>query len=194
MELKLPVNHNPVEDRMSLLEEEIQRLRKQVENQQIDNKVNIICFSREWDRLFAALTIASGALALGSQVNLFFTFWAVCALKDPDKKSQTDRSLLQKAFGRMMPSGFGAAPMSNYNYKALGKFLFRKHMKKTGIDDIDRLFNDVMELGAELHVCDSSSSMLGISCEELLEADKINRCGVTTFLSHALKSKMTLFI
>jgi peroxiredoxin family protein len=179
---------------MDRLEEEVQHLRKQMEDQKTENKVNIICFSREWDRLFAALTIASGALALGSQVHLFFTFWAVCALKDPDKKSQTDRSLLQKAFGRMMPSGFGAAPMSNYNFKGLGKRLFGKHMKKTGIDDIDTLFNDVMELGAQLHVCETSAHMLGISCEELLEADKINQCGVTTFLSHALKSKMTLFI
>lgn len=194
MGIKLPISPQTEHERMDRLEEEIQSLRKQVEGQQQDNKVNIICFSREWDRLFAALTIASGALALGTQVHLFFTFWAVCALKDPDKKSQTDRSLLQKAFGRMMPGGFGAAPMSNYNYKGLGKYFFRKHMKKTGIYDIDRLFDDVMELGAELHVCDSSSAMLGISCEELLEADKINQCGVTTFLSHALKSKMTLFI
>jgi len=194
MELKIPIHHKTAEDRMDHLEEEIQNLRNQLEDQQTDNKVNIICFSREWDRLFAALTIASGALALGNEVHLFFTFWAVCALKDPDKKSETDRTLLQKAFGRMMPSGFGSAPMSNYHSLGLGKYLFSKHMKKTGIDDIDTLFNDVMELGAQLHVCDTSSVMLGISCEELLEADKINRCGVTTFLSHALKSKMTLFI
>jgi peroxiredoxin family protein len=194
MELKIPVHHKTAEDRMDHLEEEIQNLRKQLEDQQTDNKVNIICFSREWDRLFAALTIASGALALGTEVHLFFTFWAVCALKDPDKKSETDRTLIQKAFGRIMPSGFGSAPMSNYNSMGLGKFLFGKHMKKIGIDDLDTLFNDVMDLGAQLHVCETSSVMLGISCEELLEADKINRCGVTTFLSHALKSKMTLFI
>jgi len=194
MGIKLPISHQTEHERMDRLEEEIQSLRKQLEDQQTDNKVNIICFSREWDRLFAALTIASGALALGSQVQLFFTFWAVCALKDPKKKNQTDRTLMQKAFGRIMPSGFGSAPMSNYHSMGLGKYLFGKHMKKTGIDDIDTLFNDVMDLGAQLHVCDTSSTMLGICCEELLEADKINQCGVTTFLSHALKSKMTLFI
>lgn len=194
MELKLPVDRTPVTDRMDRMEEEIRNLRTQVEDQQTENKVNIICFSRNWDRLFAALTIASGALALGTQVHLFFTFWAVCALKDPDKKGQSDRSILQKAFGRMMPGGLGAAPMSNYNFKGFGKHLFGKHLKKTGIDDIDTLFNDVLDLGAQLHVCETSSHLLGISCEELLEADKINQCGVTTFLSHALKSKMTLFI
>lgn len=194
MELKKPVIQHPATDRLDHLEVEIQNLKKQLEEQQTDNKVNIICFSREWDRLFAALTIASGALALGQEVNLFFTFWAVCALKDPDKKAESDRSLIQKAFGRVMPSGFGSAPMSNYHSMGLGKFFFRKHLKKTGIDDIDTLFNDVMELGAQLHVCETSSAMLGISCKEMIEADKINQCGVTTFLSHALKSKMTLFI
>lgn len=194
MGLKIPINHQTEHERIDRLEGEIQNLKKQLESQQSDNKVNIICFSREWDRLFAALTIASGALALGTQVHLFFTFWAVCALKDPKKKSQTDRSLIQKAIGRMMSGGFGSAPMSKYNFQGFGKYLFGKQLKKTGIYDIDTLFNDVMELGAELHVCETSSTMLGISCEELLEADKINQCGVTTFLSHALKSKMTLFI
>ena len=67
-------------------------------------------------------------------------------------------------------------------------------MKKKGIDDIDTLFRDVMELGAQLHVCETSTVLFGLDCEELQESDKINQCGVTTFLSHALKSKMTLFI
>ena len=180
--------------RMDLLEAQIQDLRDQLDEQKREDKVNIICFSRDWDRLFAALSIASGALALGSEVHLFFTFWAVNALKDTEKKAGKDRSLIQKAFGRVLPGGFGSAPMSKFNILGMGKFFFNKQMKKTGIDDIDTLFNDVLELGARLHVCESSSALLGIECEELLESDKINKCGVTTFLSHALKSKMTLFI
>lgn len=194
MGLRMPVNEDALQDRLESLEEEVRTLQKKLKGQEQEDKVNIICFSREWDRLFAALTIASGALALGNQVHLFFTFWAVCALKDSDKECTNKRTFLQKAMGRMMPGGFGSAPLSRYHSFGIGKYFFKKHMEKSGIDNIDTLFKDVMELGAQLHVCDTSSVMLGISCDELLEADKINQCGVTTFLSHALKSRMTLFI
>jgi hypothetical protein len=88
METGISTEIKPAKDRMDRLEKEIQALKSQLDLQKSENKVNIICFSREWDRLFAALSIASGALALGSEVHLFFTFWAVSALRDPDKKGK----------------------------------------------------------------------------------------------------------
>jgi hypothetical protein len=106
METGISTEIKPAKDRMDRLEKEIQALKSQLDLQKSENKVNIICFSREWDRLFAALSIASGALALGSEVHLFFTFWAVSALRDPDKKGKKGRALLQKVFGRIMPAGF----------------------------------------------------------------------------------------
>jgi peroxiredoxin family protein len=194
METGISTEIKPAKDRMDRLEKEIQALKSQLDLQKSENKVNIICFSREWDRLFAALSIASGALALGSEVHLFFTFWAVSALRDPDKKGKKGRALLQKVFGRIMPAGFASAPISNCHSMGIGKFFLKKLIKKKGIDDIDILFKDVMELGAQLHVCETSTVMFGVDCKELQQPDKINMCGVTTFLSHALKSKMTLFI
>lgn len=194
METSINAAIQPADTRIDSLEQQIQGLQKQLDSQKTDNKINIICFSREWDRLFAALSIASGALALGNEVHLFFTFWAVSALRDPDKKGNKDRAFLQKVFGKMMPSGFGSAPISNCQTMGIGKFFLKKLLKKKGIDDIDILFKEVMELGAELHVCETSTVMFGVDCEELQEGDKVNLCGVTTFLSHALKSKMTLFI
>ena len=194
METSIAAEIIPAKERMDRLEQEIQTLKNQLDVQKSENKINIICFSREWDRLFAALSIASGALALGTEVHLFFTFWAVSALRDPDKKIHKERALVQKVFSRVMPAGFGSAPISNCQTMGIGKFFLKKLMKKKGVDDIDTLFSDVMELGAQLHVCETSTVLFGLDCEELQEADKINQCGVTTFLSHALKSKMTLFI
>jgi len=194
METRIAAEIKPANDRIDRLEQEIQALKSQLDVQKSENKINIICFSREWDRLFAALSIASGALALGNEVHLFFTFWAVSALRDPDKKGQKGRALVQRVFSRLMPAGFASAPISYGQSMGIGKFFLKNLMKKKGIDDIDTLFRDVMDLGAQLHVCETSTVMFGLDCEELQESDKINQCGVTTFLSHALKSKMTLFI
>lgn len=194
METRIAADIKPANDRMDRLEQEIQALKNQLDVQKPENKINIICFSMEWDRLFAALSIASGALALNTEVHLFFTFWAVSALRDPDKKVHKGRALVQRVFGRVMPAGFSSAPISNCQSMGIGKFFLKNLMKKKGIDDIDTLFSDVMDLGAHLHVCETSTVLFGVDCEELKESDKINLCGVTTFLSHALKSKMTLFI
>lgn len=44
-------------------------------------KLSIICFSGDFDKLTAAFTLATGAAAIGYEVNLFFTFWGLDALK-----------------------------------------------------------------------------------------------------------------
>lgn len=39
-----------------------------------NKKLSIIAFSGDFDRLTAAFTLATGAAAVGYEVNLFFTF------------------------------------------------------------------------------------------------------------------------
>ena len=40
-----------------------------------DKKLSIIAFSGDFDKLTAVFTLATGAAAVGYEVNLFFTFW-----------------------------------------------------------------------------------------------------------------------
>ena len=72
--------------------------------------------------------------------------------------------------------------------------MIRREMKRNKIDDIDKLFDEVKELGAHIHICDTSSVLFGLDCREMNAGDKADICGVTTFLSHAFKGKMVLFI
>ena len=44
-------------------------------------KFSIIVFSGDYDKAFAAFTIASGAAALNYEVNLFFTFFGLNIIK-----------------------------------------------------------------------------------------------------------------
>lgn len=182
------------ESRLNELESKIASLSKQVDEQKLDDKVSIICFSGEWDKLFAALSLASGSLALGKEVHLFFTFWSVSALRKTGDLVSTDKSLIQKMFNKMLPCGIGKAPLSKFNLCGLGKFFMKGIMKKKGVDDIDILFKDVKELGAKIHICDTSTELFGLKCSELIDGDKMNVCGATTFLSHGFKSQMILFI
>jgi peroxiredoxin family protein len=188
------ITDSSVKVQLEELRNEVTQLRKKVDDNVQNDDVNIICFSGDWDRLYAALTIASGALALGKNVHLFFTFWAVSALERGDQVASPDKTILQKMFSWMLPCGPLKAPLSKMNMLGLGKMCVKQVMKQTGIEDIDVLYRDVVDLGAEIHVCETSTLLFGIKCEELADHENIDRCGVTTFMTNALKSKMTLFI
>lgn len=44
-------------------------------------KLSIISFSGDFDKLTAVFTLATGAAAVGYEVNIFFTFWGLDAIK-----------------------------------------------------------------------------------------------------------------
>ena len=50
------------------------------------NKATIVVHSGEMDKLYSALIIGNGALAMGMDVSMYFTFWGLMRLK---KGSQT---------------------------------------------------------------------------------------------------------
>jgi peroxiredoxin family protein len=183
-----------VETRLDALEAEVKSLREQLEKQRTEDSLSIICFSGEWDRLFAAFTIAAGALAMGMEVHLFFTFWALNALRASGKVKHEDTSFLQAMFKRMMPQGLEQAPLSKFNFGGLGKAMVRRVMKKEGVDDIDVLFDELKDLGVCLHICETTTSLFGLQCQELDVDEGTGQCGVTTFLGQALDSRMVLFI
>jgi peroxiredoxin family protein len=187
--------HAPTtEERLGTLEERLKSLENGKAASDTKKQVCIICFSGEWDRLFAALTIASGSLAMGMEVNLFFTFWAISALRRKDPGNGNGQSFLQSMFSNMLPSGFSKAKLSRFNFLGLGKALMRKVMKKSGLDDIDTLYEDVKELGGNIYLCDNTVELFGLDCEQLKTGKDSNRCGVATFLSKAMDSKMVLFV
>jgi peroxiredoxin family protein len=51
-----------------------------------DNKLSMIVFSGDMDKLLASMIIATGAVAMGMKVVLFFTFWGTAALRNPQDK------------------------------------------------------------------------------------------------------------
>lgn len=182
------------EEKIKKLEENLVILEQRVKDLQQQDGVSIVCFSGEWDKLFAAFTIANGALSLGKEVNMFFTFWGATAMRDKKGKSSFSKNISQKMFGWMLPKSVNYTPLSKMNFGGFGKIMMEKQMKKQNIDDLPTLMNQAKELGAHFYCCDTSLQLLGFDCNELIEKDKTDWCGVSSFLSIALKSKVTLFI
>ena len=87
-------------------EKQLEELKKKVGKLEKgrQDKMTLVVFSGELDKLMAAMIIATGATAMDMEVKLFFTFWATAALRDP-KKSVKGKNLMSKMFGFMLPKG-----------------------------------------------------------------------------------------
>ena len=57
-------------------------------------KLSIIAFSGDFDKLTAVFTLGTGAAAVGYEVNIFFTFWGLDAIKQKLGRSFTGSFLL----------------------------------------------------------------------------------------------------
>jgi len=185
---------NGFDMRVDEMEAKIRSLDHKLSKLNHDESVAIVCFSGDWDRLFAAFTIANGALALGKEVHMYFTFWGASAIRKKPRRKTIKRTPTQKFLGWMLPDSINDVPLSKGNFGGLGKRMLGKLMAQKGVDDLPALVNQARELGAHFHCCDTSLQLFGWGCDNLIEGEQSNWCGVTAFLSLAFKSKVTLFI
>jgi peroxiredoxin family protein len=181
-----------VESRIAELEKRITEL-ADAARRPTKQGVAIVCFSGEWDRLFAAFTIANGALAMGRDVHMFFTFWGATAVRTACP-GRPRGSWLQRMLGRFLPRKVGAAPLSRMNWCGMSKPMLKRLMKQNGIDDLPTLVEQARELGAHFHCCDTSFRLFGWGPEDVEQPETVDWCGVASFLGHAFESRVTLFI
>ncbi len=137
------------------------------------DKATIIVQSGDYDKLYSALIVANGALAMGMEASMFFTFWGLQRLK----KGQLE-----------------SGPLSKMHFLGLGKWMVKRRMKKANIASLDKLLADFVELGGKLMACDMTMEIMGIKKEDL-RADLITEyCAVGSYIQEARESAITLFI
>ena len=154
--------------------------------------VTMVVFSGDLDKAMASLIIANGALAMGSKVTLFFTFWGLNLLRQPGAPSPK-KPLIDAAFGFMLPKGVGRTNrMTNMNFFGAGGRLMRKVMRDKRVEDPAVLLAALVSGGATLVACQMSMDVMGLKREELIDGVEVG--GVATFLNEARQSGTTLFI
>ena len=101
-------------------------------------KLSIIAFSGDFDKLTAVFTLGTGAAAVGYEVNIFFTFWGLDAIKQKQGRSFTGGNWLTKLFGFMM-GGLKVTPTSRFNFLGAGPKIFRYLMRKNNVATLEEL-------------------------------------------------------
>jgi len=136
-------------------------------------KITIIVHSGDFDKVYSAFIIANGALAMGMEASMYFTFWGLTRLK----KGKLD-----------------SGPLSKMNMFGLGKWMVRRRMKKAAVVSLERLAQDFKALGGKIFACDMTMDIMGITAEELRQDLIAEYCAVGTYIEEARNSTVTLFI
>lgn len=179
---------------LELLQERISALEEQQSPQAPDcNKMNLLVFDSSRDRLLAAFVMATGAAACGMDVSMFFTFWATAAMRKGCGQFGR-KTLVERAFGWMLPGSLSRTRLSQMDMCGMGRFLMGREMKKKNVADLDQLLDTAGDLGVRICVCEMSMRLMGIRREELIDYPQLEYCGVAKFVEQASHSNTTLFI
>jgi tRNA 2-thiouridine synthesizing protein A len=156
------------------------------------DKTTLVVFSGDLDKVMAALIIANGALAMGRQVSLFFTFWGLNVLRRADPPN-VEKGLIDRAFAFVLPKGASRlSSVSKMNFGGAGAWLLKKVMRDKHVDRPDELLRSLIAGGAQIIACRMSMDVMGLKEEELVAGVEFG--GVAAFLAEAEESGTTLFI
>ncbi len=153
-------------------------------------RLTIIVFSGELDKLIAAFTLATGAVAMGAQVSMFFTFWGLAALKE--RPRYKDKVLVDKILTAMTPCGPDRLRLSKWEMFGLGRRFFGRVMARRHMERLGNLMTLARDLDVRMVACQASMDVMALTIGELREGIEVG--GVATCLDAALDSGPTVFI
>lgn len=177
---------------LSELQQRITQIEARLETAPDADAMTLLVFSGELDKLLAAFTIANGAAASGLKVAMFFTFWGTAALKA--RTMMRGKSLVERAFGLLLPGGFARRALSRLDMGGAGRVLMGREMKRKNISSLPALIDQAAGLGVQLYVCELTMELMGIQREELIEYPGLQYCGAVKFADLAASGNTTLFI
>jgi peroxiredoxin family protein len=181
---------------MQNIETQLAELKAQIEavsKKTAENKLAMVVFSGDMDKVLAAFVIATGAVAMGMEVVMFFTFWGTPVLRDK-KKKVGGKDMMGKMFGAMLPKGTGDVKLSSMNMGGMGTAMMKSLMKKKNVASLEEMLALAEELEVKIYVCEMSMDLMGFSRDEFIDYKDLGFAGVATFLAEAQNAKVQLFI
>ncbi len=151
-------------------------------------KLSLVCFSGELDKLLFAFYLAAGASTVGYQVNMFFTFWGLNALKRNRERSFLGKSLLEKLVHFIMGGRFHL-PLSRLHFFGIGKFFWIRKMKRRNVASLSDLMKASLAMGVKLYAFAMPMTMFGTSYSDLIPEVK-DVIGVEKFLEYSQEGQI----
>lgn len=157
-----------------------------------ERHLSLLMFSGAYDKALAAFILANSAREMDMSVTMFFAFWGLLMLRDPDKMSMEDKSLYEKMFSAMTPAGPQNLPLSNMNMAGIGKRMLVEMMKDSDAPALVDFIEGARHKGVCFKACKLSIEVMGLKPEELLP--EVQVVDAKEYLEDAMKANIQLFI
>lgn len=155
-------------------------------------EMNLLMFSGEYDKAMAALILANSAKEMDVEVTMFFSFWGLWLVRDPEKISDQDKTIYEKMFSSFSPKGAEDLPLSRMNFNGLGKKLLVEMIDNNNAPHLIHFLKGARKKNVKFYGCKLSVEIMGFKEEELLPELEI--VDAKSYLENALNSNMQLFI
>lgn len=180
-----PLELHDLADRVKQHETELSEIRERVP----DNKVSIILLSGDFDKAMAAFMMANGAVAMGMEVTMFFTFWG-CSVIKKGRKLRGKR-FTHQLINLMLPGSSRDLAPSKMAFGGLGRKFFN-YVMKGEMSPLEEQIELAKEAGITFQICAPSLSMMGFDADEWVVP--VDVCGVAAMYGTALKARTAYFI
>jgi peroxiredoxin family protein len=131
------------------------------------DKMSIVVSEGTFDKAFMPLILATTAASMGTEVNVFYTFFGT--------------KLLTKGVKPKLPG-----MMRLFTGMMVGR------MKKVGIPGYGEMVKQAVDLGVNFYACSTTMSLMGVKESDLMSGVKV--LGAAAFLKMAQESNVNLFI
>jgi peroxiredoxin family protein len=129
------------------------------------NGVAIIVYNSTFDIAMMPMMVAQGALAMGMEVSIFYTFFGLNAIK--------------KGFKPKLPGLW-----------RLFTGMISKKMAAHKVPPYEQMLKDSIAMGAKIYGCSTSMAVMGVGKDKLI--DGVEVAGVAKFLDMAANAGTTL--
>lgn len=154
-----------------------------------ENKVSIIVLSGEFDKAMAAFMMANGAIGMGMEVTMFFTFWGCSVIKKGRKLK--GKKFTHKLVNLMLPANSKELAPSKMSFGGFGRKMFN-YMMNGQMSSLEEQIEIAKEAGVTFQVCSPSLGMMGFDEDEW--AVPVDICGVAAMYDVALNARTAYFI
>lgn len=155
------------------------------------DKLVIMAWSGDLDKVWPTLILATTGAAMGQRVTVFFTFWGLFPLVRNEVRI-TGRSWMQKMLSLFNRGGTEHLKLGKMQFAGMGPRMMRKLARKHKVASPQELLEMAKDLGVRLVPCQMTMDMLGLKREDLIDG-LAEPAGATTALLDA-QGATTLFI
>jgi peroxiredoxin family protein len=156
------------------------------------NKLTIIAWGGDLDRIWPTTILATTAAASGMEASVFFTFWGLFAIVRPGVRI-TGVNWMQKMMSAMNPGSAEKAKLSRYQFAGAGPRMMKKLAAEHQVAKPESLIQTARDLGVRLIPCQMTMDLMGLSRDDLLDGLE-EPIGAATAIREMRDAAVSLFI